>query len=150
MLDDALFGYEPVGLLTEKLFDYHKLVIFSHGPKLDTSAMSIDSIARMQDFLPFALASLRAGKNLLSLNLFFLILNCRPLLGTMDLLKTGFVHFLYNYTQLSCLWFVKRVYCNWILGCALIVDIPVKGNFFYMESHCINFELFLLNILIPI
>lgn len=34
MLGDALFGYEPVGLLTEKLFDHHKLVIFSRGPKM--------------------------------------------------------------------------------------------------------------------
>ena len=34
VLDDALFGYEPVGLLTEKLFDHHKLVMFSRGPKM--------------------------------------------------------------------------------------------------------------------
>ncbi|KAH1136839.1 hypothetical protein GYH30_027022 [Glycine max] len=68
------------------------------------------------NFLPFALASLRAGKTLLSLNLFFLILNCHPLLGLMDLLKAGLIHFLCIYTQLPCLWFVKRVYYNWILG----------------------------------
>ncbi|KAG5054799.1 hypothetical protein JHK85_007309 [Glycine max] len=34
VLDDALFGYEPVGLLTEKLFDHHKLVMLSCGPKM--------------------------------------------------------------------------------------------------------------------
>ncbi|KAG4906914.1 hypothetical protein JHK84_055439 [Glycine max] len=34
VLDDALFGYEPVGFLTEKLFDHHKLVMFSRGPKM--------------------------------------------------------------------------------------------------------------------
>ncbi|KAH1227651.1 hypothetical protein GmHk_10G027837 [Glycine max] len=76
------------------------------------------------NFLPFALASLRAGKNLLSLNLFFLILNCHPLLGLMHLLKAGLIHFLCIYTQLPCLWFVKRVYYNWILGLWFVVDIP--------------------------
>jgi len=34
VLDDALFGYEPMGLLIEKLFDHYKLVMFSRGPKM--------------------------------------------------------------------------------------------------------------------
>lgn len=94
------------------------------------------------NFLPFALASLRAGKTLLSLNLFFLILNCHPLLGLMDLLKAGLIHFLCIYTQLPCLWFVKRVYYNWILGLWFVVDIPVKGNFFIWKVITLSLKFF--------
>lgn len=70
VLDDTLFGYKPVGLLTEKLLDNHMLVIITHVLNdeewMDTSVKSVDSIARMQDFLPFVLASfLGAGKVLL-------------------------------------------------------------------------------------
>jgi len=76
---------------------------------METSVKSVDSIARMQDCLPFVLASLRAGK-ILSLKLFVLILNCHPLLGTMDIVKAGLINFLY--TIPLYLWFVKRGYYN--------------------------------------
>ncbi|KAK7355507.1 hypothetical protein VNO80_14764 [Phaseolus coccineus] len=75
---------------------------------METSVKSVDSIARMQDFLPFVLASLRAAKILLSLNLFVLILNCDPLIGTMDIVKAGLIHFLYT-IPLS-LWAVAFIY----------------------------------------
>lgn len=60
-----------------------------------------DNIAIMQDFLPFVLASLRSGKILLSLNLFVLILNCHPLLGTVDIIKAGLIQFFY-FVPLVC------------------------------------------------
>lgn len=114
---------------------------------METSVKSVDSIARMQDFLPFVLASLRAAKILLSLNLFVLILNCDPLLGQWTLLRQASFTFC---TQFPCPSGLRRevitIEC-WDVGLLVFWK---KAIFFYMEIViAISLKFFILIFLFP-
>jgi len=152
LLDDSLFGYEPwvywqrSCLITTSWLS--SLMFLNIEGWMETSVKSVDSIARMQDFLPFVLASLRAAKILLSLNLFVLILNCDPLLGQWTLLRQASFTFCTQFPCPSGLWReVITIEC-WDVG--LLVFWKKRQFFLYGNSHCNEFKVFYFNFLIPI